>query len=119
MSTTGAIGYLDGDGNYRATFVGADAYPESVYEALSYMLARMTAKEFSAWVEAGISGGGYDGLYNQETLEERGDADGPYLIDAQNYDNGGVYYTYVVANGKVSFYDPKNAMGFDPAQLTA
>jgi hypothetical protein len=114
MSTTGSIGYLDQNGNYRATFVGSDAYPEDVHEAIGDLLTEMNAEEFIQWVETGIAGGGYDGLYNHETMEERDESDGPCLIDAENYDQSGLYYTYVVTGEKrIEFFDPKNVMEYD------
>jgi hypothetical protein len=113
MSTTGSIGYIDQNGNYRATFVGSDAYPEDVHEAIGDLLTEMNAEEFIQWVETGIAGGGYDGLYNHETMEERGESDGPVLIDADNYDGCYLNYTYVVGDGQISFFDPKNVMEYD------
>lgn len=112
MSTTGAIGYIDQNGNYRGTVIGADAYPESVLEAVSYMLTKKSTEEFNNWVEQGIVGGGYDGLYNHETLEERGESNGPLLIDADNYDSW-LDYTYLVTEEKkIEFFDPKNVMEY-------
>lgn len=116
MSTTGSIGYIDQSGNYRATEIGADADPESVSSVFTEMFGHITAKELIQWVERGIAGGGYDGLYNHETLEERGDATGPSLIDAENYDYY-LDYTYVVTDGKLSFFDPKNAMDYNDEWL--
>lgn len=119
MSTSGAIGYFDKNGLYRATLVGADTYPESIIEDLSSMISKSTAKQFQKWVENGIAGGGYDGLYNQETMEERGESNGPVLIDASNYDSASLSYTYVVVDGKLSFFDPKNIKGYDPKELNS
>jgi hypothetical protein len=118
MSTTGAIGYIDQNGNYRATAVFADADPEGdVGRHFPRMLYKMGPEGFIQWVEAGIAGGGYDGLYNHETLKERGDAEGPYLIDAHNYDSSFIDFMYVVADGKISFFDPKNVMEYDDEWL--
>lgn len=114
MSTPGAIGYIDQNGNYRATPFGSDAYPEDVREVVSDMLTGFSTEEFRQWVETGIAGGGYDGLFNHETMEERDESDGPWLIDAENYDSAGLYYTYVVTEEKkIEFFDPKNVMGYD------
>jgi hypothetical protein len=117
MSTTGAIGYIDLNGKYRATSVYADMDPEDdVSRVFASMFGHITADEFSRWVERGITGGGYDGLYNQETKGERGEAKGPELIDDENYYHFHDF-TYVVANGKLSFFDPKNVMEYDDERL--
>lgn len=113
MSTTGSIGYIDQNGNYRAAFVGSDAYPEEVKDVIADLLTHMGQEEFNNWVEAGIAGGGYDGLYNHETMEERDESNGPVLIDADNYDGCYLNYTYVVGDGQVSFFDPKNVMEYE------
>lgn len=118
MSTTGAIGYIDQNGNYRGAVVGADAYPESVMEILPSMVTRMSSVEFINWVERGIAGGGYDGIYNHETMEDRGECVAPWLIDSENYDDSYLNYTYVVTEEKkIEFFDPKNVMKYDAADL--
>lgn len=117
MSTTGSIGYIDQSGNYRATEIGADADPDSVSEIFPEKFAKMTSEAFAKWVEAGIAGGGYDSLHNCETLEERGDdTAGPCLIDAENYDYY-LDYAYVVTDGTISLFDPKNVMDYNDEWL--
>lgn len=116
MSTTGCIGYIDQSGNYRATEIDADMNPENVSRVFAEMFGHVTVTELIQWVERGIAGGGYDGLYNHETKAERGEAKGPSLIDADNYDYY-LDYAYIVTDGKISFFDPKNVMDYNDEWL--
>lgn len=118
MSTTASIGYIDESGNYRATSVFADAGPGDINYTFGSRFVKMSSEEFINWVENGIAGGGYDSLYNDETLAERGDSETPRVIDTGNYDDFFFDYNYLVGNGKMSFYDPKAVMGYDNEWLT-
>jgi hypothetical protein len=118
MSTSASIGYIDQSGNYRATAVLMDACPGDINYRFGRLFAKMNPQELTSWVETGIAGGGYDSLYNDESLVERGVAETPRLIDGENYDSSFLDYNYLVENGRVSFYDPKGIMGYDDDWLT-
>lgn len=124
MSTAASIGYLDADGNYRGAYVGADGYPESVREILDeFYTLRDDAGDFlgydlekiKGYVENGIKGGGYEGLYDYETLGRESDEFEPLVITTENYNEKGFWfnYVYVVTEGKVDFFDPLNVCEYD------
>jgi hypothetical protein len=107
MATRAAVGYITSKGDYRGTAIWADGAPDEVEVGIKPMLNRMGTDRIIQWIENGIEGGGYDGVWNLETKADRGDTDKPLVVDARNMFQ--FNYTFVVDGHTLMLMD-------DPAE---